>query len=237
MYQLTVEGHFDSAHSLPAYNGPCHNVHGHRWLVKATFNFAELDREQGMACDFKVLKTQLDDILDLYDHRLLNLFLDCPTAENLSRTIYEVMNHPNLYSITVFETPDTQVMYIADGETCDPGMDIIAHTGKQVVELNAVLNNTGGMITEAKRRSYYEKRYAQQHPKLTVKQPVIENPYLDPAYKQILDDAVTTENTVQEVDEIIVEDPQAKPKRSAFNEMMDRAIELQEAADANAPSE
>ena len=30
-YELTVKDHFDAAHALPGYDGPCQYLHGHTW--------------------------------------------------------------------------------------------------------------------------------------------------------------------------------------------------------------
>lgn len=79
---------FSSAHHLPKYKGPCHDLHGHTW--KAVFVIEGPVRPDGMVCDFKVVKKMLDGLLP--DHQLLNDFLKNPTAENLAQYLFEKAN-------------------------------------------------------------------------------------------------------------------------------------------------
>lgn len=75
---------FSSAHRLPHYDGPCHNLHGHTW--KVVFLIEGPVREDGMVADFKKLKPLLD--AQLPDHRYLNDLLENPTAENLAPWLF-----------------------------------------------------------------------------------------------------------------------------------------------------
>lgn len=75
---------FSSAHRLPHYDGPCHNLHGHTW--KAVFIIEGPVKPDGMVCDFKVVKKLLDD--NLPDHQFLNDWVDNPTAENLAQFLF-----------------------------------------------------------------------------------------------------------------------------------------------------
>ena len=75
---------FSSAHRLPHYDGPCHNLHGHTW--KAVFIIEGPVKEDGMVCDFKVVKKLLDD--NLPDDKFLNDWVDNPTAENLAQFLF-----------------------------------------------------------------------------------------------------------------------------------------------------
>ena len=76
---------FSSAHHLPKYDGPCHDLHGHTW--KAVFIIEGPVRQDGMVCDFKVVKKLLDSHLP--DHQLLNDLLENPTAENLAQYLFD----------------------------------------------------------------------------------------------------------------------------------------------------
>lgn len=75
---------FSSAHRLPHYDGPCHNLHGHTW--KAVFIIEGPVKPDGMVCDFKVVKKLLDD--NLPDHQFLNDWVENPTAENLAQFLF-----------------------------------------------------------------------------------------------------------------------------------------------------
>ena len=76
---------FSAAHHLPQYDGPCHDLHGHTW--KAVFVIEGPVRENGMVCDFKIVKKLLDGLLP--DHQLLNDLLENPTAENLVQYLFD----------------------------------------------------------------------------------------------------------------------------------------------------
>lgn len=75
---------FSSAHHLPHYDGPCHNLHGHTW--KVVFVLEGTVKQNGMVGDFKVLKKLLDE--QLPDHQYLNDLLENPTAENLAPYLF-----------------------------------------------------------------------------------------------------------------------------------------------------
>ncbi len=76
---------FSAAHRLPKYHGPCHDLHGHTW--KTVFIIEGPLREDGMVCDFKVIKKLLDD--NLPDHQFLNDLVENPTAENLAQYLFD----------------------------------------------------------------------------------------------------------------------------------------------------
>lgn len=82
---LKVIRKFSSAHRLPFYDGPCHNLHGHTW--KVVFLISGPVQKNGMVADFKELKKLLDGILP--DHQYLNDLLENPTAENLAPYLFQ----------------------------------------------------------------------------------------------------------------------------------------------------
>ena len=126
MYTLRVVGAFEAAHRVVNYPGKCDRLHGHNWVVEATFQGTQLD-ELGMLIDFKIAKKALAAVLDDFDHYYLN---DCPpfkdggnpTAENLARIIYEKLeartevqaSPAELTALTVWESPKSSVTYTKD---------------------------------------------------------------------------------------------------------------------------
>jgi 6-pyruvoyltetrahydropterin/6-carboxytetrahydropterin synthase len=119
MYKVSVESHFDAAHFLRNYKGKCENLHGHRYKVIANISTDKLN-DEGLAYDFVELKRQLNNILDTFDHACLNDIPPFdkinPSAENISRTIYEKLapeldKDINIVSIQVWESPENCVTY------------------------------------------------------------------------------------------------------------------------------
>lgn len=137
MFTIEAEKHFDSAHFLKGYEGACANLHGHRWLVRATACGQELISEgpkRAMVMDFGDLKSALGNMVDALDHKLIyevgtlsEGFLKAlseegfdsveipvrPTAEALAAWFYErlKLDFPELSAITVFETPTNSATY------------------------------------------------------------------------------------------------------------------------------
>ena len=119
MYELTIKSHFDAAHALRGYPGECKDLHGHTWDVEVTVAASELD-DIGIVYDFKLLKEDLNSVLDAYDHAYLNevepFTQISPTAENLARIIYErlaevVDPRVRVTEIAVWEAPTAKLTY------------------------------------------------------------------------------------------------------------------------------
>lgn len=127
MYELRVKASFDAAHYLWNYSGKCGRVHGHTWKVELAVAGNELD-ETGMLADFLDLKGILREVIDRFDHVLLNdvaPFCGCegmmmnPTAENLARVIFEEAREKvqerfpalKVVSVQVWESAGSSVIY------------------------------------------------------------------------------------------------------------------------------
>lgn len=140
MYELKASAAFDSAHFLKGYDGKCANLHGHRWTVEAVFSQQQLQEAgscRGMAVDFGILKRQLRELADSFDHaliyeegslqpatlaameaehfRLIPLPFR-PTAECFAAYFYERLSGLGLpvSMVTVYETPDNCASYRRD---------------------------------------------------------------------------------------------------------------------------
>lgn len=121
MYTLKVEASFSAAHRLPEYHGKCRRLHGHRWVVQASYEGTELDN-QGMIYDLTALQRTLRLAVTVYDHESLNTVLSCtPTAENLARIIFERLQKvefgKSLVQVAVEESPGEVVTYREDEGT------------------------------------------------------------------------------------------------------------------------
>ena len=125
LFELTVKAEFEAAHQINGYQGKCQRLHGHNWSVEAVVEGSTLD-ELGMLVDFKILKSELNNVLDELDHRYLNelpiFSATNPTAENLARYIFDsleaskifVDSTANLKAIRVYESPRSCVTYTKD---------------------------------------------------------------------------------------------------------------------------
>ncbi len=116
MYSLKVESNFSSAHNLRGYKGKCEDLHGHNWKVEAVAESETLDKI-GMVMDFKLIRNELNRILDKLDHKYLNKIKPFdktnPTSENISCFIYKTLQTKiaGLKSITVWENPTSSATY------------------------------------------------------------------------------------------------------------------------------
>jgi len=110
---------FDAAHFLPNYSGKCANMHGHRWIVELAIE-GEV-KATGMVVDFTLLKEFLEEVKEVFDHKVINDVIENPTAENICvwirdrLTQWKLDGHIDflklfrceLEFIRVWETPDS----------------------------------------------------------------------------------------------------------------------------------
>ena len=123
MYEIRTEASFSAAHHLRDYAGPCENVHGHNWLVRATVRCRELN-EMGIGIDFRTLKAALSAILAELDHTYLNQVLGetglNPSSENIARYVFGKLQQAvegeqcTVGRIEVFETPGNSAAYFEE---------------------------------------------------------------------------------------------------------------------------
>jgi 6-pyruvoyltetrahydropterin/6-carboxytetrahydropterin synthase len=121
MYTVSVQAHYDAAHFLEKYKGKCERLHGHRYVVEAALQTADLN-EAGIAFDFVDLKRELRDLAEKLDHVNLN---DLPefqgvetSAENQARWFYDELRKrlpgalaDGLLYARVWETPTQWAQY------------------------------------------------------------------------------------------------------------------------------
>jgi 6-pyruvoyltetrahydropterin/6-carboxytetrahydropterin synthase len=76
MIRLTKIFHFELAHAIYGYNGPCKNIHGHSYELHVSIAAVQ-DMENylappGFVMDFKDLKKIVkNNIIDHFDHKLI----------------------------------------------------------------------------------------------------------------------------------------------------------------------
>ena len=137
MYSLKVESTFDSAHFLKDHDGPCANIHGHRWRVIPLLKSEQLIEtgpKKGMILDFSDFKHDLNEMTSRFDHAFvvqegslmkktlsaLNeegfklVFIDFRmTAENLAKYFFDELkklDYP-VCSVEVYESPKNCAIY------------------------------------------------------------------------------------------------------------------------------
>ena len=116
MFEVKIESHFSSAHHLLNYNGKCENPHGHNWKVEVYAEGDELDKS-GILIDFKVLKKELNELLDRLDHHDLNNLEEfngiSPSSENIAKFIYTELKKkiPQITKVCVWETERARATY------------------------------------------------------------------------------------------------------------------------------
>lgn len=112
--RLKTTYHFDAAHFLPNYDGPCHEMHGHRWELDVIIE-GRVNSETGMVGDFKVLKHLINRlVIDHMDHTTLNEIIPNPTAENICEHLWRQLDrnlHFKLIELRLRETPECEVIY------------------------------------------------------------------------------------------------------------------------------
>lgn len=74
--RVTKQFHFEMAHALLNYDGPCKNIHGHSYqlnvTVKGKVKTNTNDSDEGMVVDFGEIKKVVKDlVVDVYDHALV----------------------------------------------------------------------------------------------------------------------------------------------------------------------
>lgn len=104
---LKLRYHFDAAHKLEAYKGPCAQLHGHRWNV-TVYAKGNID-SNGMLIDFTLIKKEIDKL----DHKFLNEILSFnPTAENIASYLLKQFEtlYPNIkFKIRLYESPNASI--------------------------------------------------------------------------------------------------------------------------------
>ena len=74
--RVTKEFHFEMAHALWNYDGPCRNVHGHSYRLFVTLSGVSVEEpgnpKNGMVIDFTDLKSIVKkEIVNVFDHAVV----------------------------------------------------------------------------------------------------------------------------------------------------------------------
>src|SRR4051812_28729442 len=96
MWELTKSFRFEAAHALTGttWGEASEEIHGHSFRAEVTLRGTP-DPRTGMLVDLGLLARSIAEIQSTLDHKLLNRIeaLGLPTLENLSRFIFERVQH------------------------------------------------------------------------------------------------------------------------------------------------
>ena len=116
MFEIQAESMFSAAHHLLNYEGKCENQHGHNWKVIVSVRGTQLDKAN-ILVDFKILKKELNNVLEYLDHKDINELEyfrgKSPSSEMIAKFIFEKMSEKfeNMYFAAVYETPTSCAKY------------------------------------------------------------------------------------------------------------------------------
>ncbi|MFI3301378.1 MAG: 6-carboxytetrahydropterin synthase [Candidatus Gastranaerophilales bacterium] len=119
MYEIKTQAFFSAAHHLLNYDGDCENQHGHNWMVEAFVRGETLDKSN-ILIDYKILKKELNKVLDLLDHKDINelseLEGESPSSEMIAYFIYAKLkeNVVQLSKVSVWETQTSCASYFEE---------------------------------------------------------------------------------------------------------------------------
>ncbi len=120
MFEIQAESMFSASHHLLNYEGKCENQHGHNWKVVVSVRGNKLDKSN-ILVDFKMLKKELNQVLDLIDHKDLNELEyfnnESPSSEMIAKFIFKKLSPTfgkTLYSVAVWETPTSCAIYYGE---------------------------------------------------------------------------------------------------------------------------
>lgn len=105
MITVTRKLEFDAAHRILKHESKCKNLHGHRYVLEATFNANELDN-LGRVIDFGVVKEVLGAWIDEYlDHNTILSIKDKNLGEQIAaqtgQKIYYLDENPTAENIAL----------------------------------------------------------------------------------------------------------------------------------------
>jgi 6-pyruvoyltetrahydropterin/6-carboxytetrahydropterin synthase len=116
MYEIKTQAFFSAAHHLLNYEGECENQHGHNWMVEAFVKGTVLN-QSNILIDYKVLKKELNAVLDTLDHKDINELpefkAESLSSEMIAAYIYSKLKERivQLSKITVWETQTSCCSY------------------------------------------------------------------------------------------------------------------------------
>ena len=119
MFEIKAQAFFSAAHHLLNYEGECENQHGHNWMVEAYVKGETLDKSN-ILVDYKILKKELNVVLDMLDHKDINELPyfkgESPSSEMIAKFIYNTLKEKivQLSKVSVWETQTSCASYFEE---------------------------------------------------------------------------------------------------------------------------
>ena len=95
--KLGTTHYIDCAHFLPGHSR-CGQLHGHTYKVEVII---EGEKKDGMVLDFADMKKAVHAVLQKYDHKSLNNFLEYPSVENICEMLQIELKKELSFSFTL----------------------------------------------------------------------------------------------------------------------------------------
>ena len=95
--KLGTTHYIDCAHFLPGHPR-CGQLHGHTYKVEVII---EGEKKDGMVLDFADMKKAVQAVLQKYDHKSLNDFLEYPSVENICEMLQIELKKELPFSFTL----------------------------------------------------------------------------------------------------------------------------------------
>ena len=121
-YRCSVHADYDAALFFPEHTGPSGRMHGHRYVVEAVLETAELDAD-GFVADFDSVQPLLSEVAARLDHRILNELAPfqelAPSAERQAEYFFHELDgalkrsgtRARLVRIRITQDPDAWAEY------------------------------------------------------------------------------------------------------------------------------
>lgn len=126
---ISKEIHFEAAHMLSNYKGPCANLHGHSY-TGIVYLEGDANKDTHMILDFNEIKK----VIDKYDHAMI--FSAARIRGEVEDKIYEVVKDADMKSVVI-----TSGKCTAEAISYQIGMDLL-FTGNRAYKVRVVLKET-----------------------------------------------------------------------------------------------
>lgn len=106
MMTITRSLHFDAAHRVVDHESKCKYLHGHRYVVEASFTASALDT-LGRIIDFGVIKSRLGDWIDTHwDHTTILWEKDDALGQGIGtltgQKVFYLPNNPTVENLASY---------------------------------------------------------------------------------------------------------------------------------------